>query len=363
MHEFIEKAKGLKRLYSGLMQENHSDLNLTRLNAYRAHFNLPTLCEEEVFLIPEADEGQTLETEILEEEAILEAIEQEDYVNEEEVVYITDDAEEELDEDIIYIAHEEDADPNISKQKTDDERFFSFTCHLCEHTEFPKMKQLSQHCKSIHGSLPKVQCCFAGCGSVLSTWRRLLIHKEKHFPNSDRLHCPTCQKAYTSNKALQIHVETHKNQFICPHCAKAFREIKTLKTHEQTHLKPLDERRNHLCHFPDCGAKFITKQACQNHIGMKHQKSVVALCKETTCKKSFYTRKSYYEHMRNTHGERKYFCNQCDFKARTKQAIAIHKDVHNEGRLFSCDLCEATFPVLRRVKTHMSKYQFLLGLN
>lgn len=346
-------------MYWGLREENDADLSITRLNAYRSHFNLSSMITaEEVFLMPESyklepESEESFETEALEEETINEVTEVglEDCVYEEEV-YIND--EEQLDENIIYIAQE--AEPNALNQKTEEERFFYFGCHLCDHEEFPKFKLLAQHCKISHSSMPKVKCCFDACDSVLSTWRRLIIHKEKHFPSSDRLRCSTCQKPYSSVTALQNHIESHNNQFICTHCGKAFRESKTLKIHEQTHLKPLDERKKQLCPFPNCGLKFITKQACQNHVGMKHQKSVVCCCKEENCGKSFYTRKSYYEHLRNAHGERKYFCDQCDFKARTRQAINVHREVHIEGRVFSCDLCSATFSIHRRLKHHMSKH-------
>lgn len=335
---------------SCLKIDYHSHASLERLNAYRAHFNLEPM-PEDVFLITIPDnntEYDEMVTESLEYEAIEEletdqTIEQNEFLREE--VYVEDDGEK-TEENVVY---------DFEQQKTEEESFFCFQCHLCKHPEFPNMKLLSKHCKAFHDSLPKVRCCSEECDSILSTWRRLLIHKEKHFPSNHRFHCPACQKSYNSLGAFQIHVETHKTEYICSHCGKAFKEVKTLRLHEQTHTLPLDERRKHICHFDDCGAKFITKQACQNHIAMKHQKSVVCYCKEINCGKGFFTKKSFYEHMRNSHGERKYFCDECYFKARTRQAINAHKDVHTIGLLYSCDFCSAAFSVYKRLKHHMSK--------
>lgn len=55
------------------------------------------------------------------------------------------------------------------------------------------------------------------------------------------------------------------------------------------------------------------------------------------------------------HGERKFFCDQCNFKAKTKGALNTHRDIHNVGETFSCDLCSAVFPAHRRLKQHMSE--------
>lgn len=355
-------------MFNGVMQENFCDLTFERLNAYRAHFNLDVATaesgEEEVLLITESgsysneqlEEEEYYETESLNEDVETEELlGQENYIHE-EIVYEEDvrSRSVELEENIIYIA-EEEADPNIMNQKTDDEKFFKFTCDLCDHPEFAKMKLLAEHCKVVHNTLPKVKCCSDDCDSVLSTWRRLWIHKEKHFPSSDRLRCPTCQKTYVTAAALENHIKKHNTPYICTHCGKSFREIKTLRWHEHTHLKPLHERKKHKCSYPGCEATFITKQACQNHIAMKHEKTFVSHCKEEGCDKSFYTKKSYYEHLKNTHGERKYMCDQCNFKARNKHAINVHREIHNEGKVYSCDLCSATFSVHRRLKDHMSK--------
>lgn len=283
------------------------------------------------------------------------------FAQEEEQQMFLVDTESYIEEEVVEESFEETATHQLtlpkktpSNQKTDDEKFFIFACHFCNHPEFLNMKTLASHCKEEHNTTPKVTCCSEKCGAVLSTWRRLLIHKEQHFPSDDRLKCPQCQRQYVTQAKLDLHMEKHKFYYVCNYCGKNFKELKTLRTHEEIHQKPLEERRNHFCPY-NCGMRFISSQACRNHIAMKHQKIVTCQCTESNCGKSFYTRKAYHEHLKNTHAERKFNCDDCSFKAKTKSALSVHRDSHKTGSNFVCDLCNASFPVHRRLKDHMGK--------
>lgn len=354
-----------------------------RLNAYRAHFNLQPITEmEEIFRleVQENDSESNADYfeykltddghdgyEDMEHDEMVETIEeidgssiiQEEFeIAQEEIggeMYL-----EQVDEDEVkffsqrYQELELRGQTTTSNEKTEDEKLFQFQCHVCLHPEFLKMKALSMHCRQDHNCLPRVKCCSPECDALLSTWRRLLIHKDKHYPDESLIRCQECMKTYATMAGLERHKMRHKLRFICSHCGKSFKETKTLRWHEETHLKPLEERRNHQCDYPDCGLRFITKQACQNHIAMKHQKVINFRCSEPGCCKEFYTRKHLYEHLR-VHSERKFFCDQCNFKAKTKSALNTHRDMHIVGESYSCDLCNAAFSVFRRLKQHMSE--------
>lgn len=369
------RVKFLGRLFSGLQEENFSDLTVERLNAYRAHFNLSLISEELQQTLPdfepkqedechyiEIEEAEYIEDDDNMHEEILEAVDvsiiQEDYGIVEEEVYMDENQleEEELD---ISEDHQVEYKPKVSHlknnntQQTEDEKLFTFQCHVCQ-IEVAKMKLLEAHCKQIHGCVPRVKCCSDECDSVLSTWRRLMIHKEKHFPTDNHLKCHECSRIFTTSVRLAEHMDRHRIRFVCAHCGKYFKEIKTLRWHEDTHTKPIEERRNHQCMYEDCGLMFITKQACNNHIAQKHEKVVNYFCTEPGCNKAFFTRKNLYEHVR-IHGERKFFCDQCNFKAKTKCALNVHKDMHTVGDSYACDICGSRFSVYRRLKSHMSK--------
>jgi uncharacterized C2H2 Zn-finger protein len=372
--QMLDTAKGLNRLFSGLMEENSVDLNLLRLNAYRAHFNLDSIVShtnttsETLALENEEDQSNyeyveyKLDDSDLKDETTETIVEEldsslivKDEFDVEEEVYLEEEITESQDSEYFLEEQENVSTDSVTETvQTEDEKLFTFQCHLCPDyaPEFLKMKHLDAHCKSVHDSIPMVKCCSSECDSVLSTWRRLMIHKEKHFPSNERFSCPQCQKNYATQIGYEKHLNSHNIHFICSHCGKEFKEAKTLRWHEQTHSKPLEERKNHECPY-GCGLRFITKQACKNHVGAKHEQNIIVSCKVPDCNKSFFTRKAYHEHTKNSHGERKFLCDQCNFKARTKSALNIHKDIHRVGDTFSCDLCNSVFSGYRRLKAHM----------
>lgn len=368
MNELVTKARELVRMFNGLAEENESDLSMMRLNAYRAHFNLPPL-ELEFVKIEEKTENQPLQyveeyqtaesdSKMGELEEIVEEHVDSPFAQEEEQLFLVE-SESYIEEEVVEETLEATQMhrltlPTASDKKTEDEQFFSFTCHICNHPEFLSMKALTAHCKEEHNTIPQVRCCSDQCDSVLSTWRRLLIHKEKHFPSDERLKCPQCQRQYVTQAKLDLHMEKHKFCYICNYCGKSFKEAKTMKTHREIHQRSLDERRTNICPY-NCGMRFISAQACKNHVAMKHQKIVTRVCSEPNCGKSFFTRKAYHEHLKNTHTERIFNCEQCSFKAKTKSALNVHRECHLTENNFVCDFCNASFPSHRRLKEHMGE--------
>lgn len=375
------KSQNLQKMFKGLDEESIDDLTIVRLNAYRSHFQLSMLIadedvEEEMENIEVVEECE--ESEVIEEndENRYENVEMDSVIYEEPVEEAEEIVEEYLEEeheDCSYkiimvqdfqkenVVEEKSMDDETTKNvsRPDYEKLFTFQCHLCDEPEFSKMTDLTVHCREIHNALPSVRCCSQDCGKMLSTWRRLIIHKERHFPSEEALKCHQCHRVFTTFIGLERHKKRHTTSYVCTYCARTFKEPKTLRWHEATHEKSIDERRNfECCH---CSQKFITKQACQNHIGMKHEKIVSFFCKVVECRKGFFTKKALCEHQR-THGERKFKCSYCDFRAKTKSALTTHMDAHLNEKCFACDKCDMTFVSLRRLKCHMSEFSRPISL-
>jgi hypothetical protein len=170
------------------------------LLAYRAHFSL----SGEIFDKPLTDSSFS---EYIEEDVIHESLEETEIIDEQiEEIYEDEEIIQNVEEEIYLEALEaeteteetifQDEESFKKLDKTEDEKYFRFQCHICDEPEFQNMRSLTNHCKSIHDALPLVKCCSENCNSVLSTWRRLLIHKEKHFPSetSSKFRCDSCNR-------------------------------------------------------------------------------------------------------------------------------------------------------------------------
>lgn len=210
----LKQAKSLDRLFNGLMEENDVDLTIPRLNAYREHFNLKEKIEETANDLEYIEYKFKTEEESVcgfEEVEIIERIEEtfeDDAIIQEEDYGVAEEIylepfEDLIEPDGIIESGGSQQQLTISIQKnrrgdatkrTEDEKLFNFQCHICQHPMFSSMKTLTLHCRIEHNCLPFVKCCSADCEASLSTWRRLLIHKDKHFPDNDKPRCNECNR-------------------------------------------------------------------------------------------------------------------------------------------------------------------------
>jgi hypothetical protein len=192
-------------------------LNLIRLNAYRSHFGLSNVESEQV-VETEVEPKSEIESksevfydqgmggDFMEEVVHGEVDEAVDEFYEEVIEEFIDDPKNEIEEiyteELIEEAFDED-----EKQITENEKFFTFQCHICDNLIFSQFRDLQNHTKNVHNALPQVACCSQKCGKILSTWRRLMIHKEKHFPSpsDDVLRCEQCYRIFTTEAGFEKH--------------------------------------------------------------------------------------------------------------------------------------------------------------
>lgn len=345
-------------MFSGLDAEDKFDLDILRLNAYRTHFQLAKISPES-----ENDESDAKIENFVEESFKEESKESrsEEFIPMEDVIeeFIVETEEpEESKEEITY---EEvtmtDEEEEEDSQQQNYAKFFSFLCHVCNQ-EYVTFRALKLHCKNHHDTVPSVKCCDEKCNKYLATWRRLVIHKEKHFPTPGVLKCEKCHRVFNTEKGFERHQQSHARVFICSHCPKSFGDKKILRFHEATHEADVDDRRNFQCSH--CGKKFVSKQACQTHIGQKHEQVVSFYCQHPDCKKGFFTQKALCEHKR-VHEERKYKCEHCSFMAKTKSALHSHNEKHLTEIISKCSVCGIGFTSKRRLNNHMGEFCGLKG--
>ena len=76
-------------------------------------------------------------------------------------------------------------------------------------------KDIVQHCRERHGSLP-FQC--RGCAKRFETYNSLIKHKKRLHAEEKPLKkaCDRCDKVYLDPKALKQHIKQESITSICP---------------------------------------------------------------------------------------------------------------------------------------------------
>lgn len=205
-YEFITKAKNIQEMFTEL-DENKS---LDDINTIRSRYNLdPGIIIEET---NDSTYGHIVVN--VEEEICTESIEN----DESEII-----EQEIIEEDFKIEEHFTETD-NLSNKKihkkqspnrNEIEKLYQFKCHECN-LEFPKMHSLTIHCKQEHNTKPQVECL---CGKKLSTWKRLMDHKARHFKDDNAFKCAECNLHYKTLAAYEKHLEKkhgeNAEKFIC----------------------------------------------------------------------------------------------------------------------------------------------------
>jgi Zinc-finger double-stranded RNA-binding/Zinc finger, C2H2 type len=279
--------------------------------------------------------------------------------------------------------HLEEAAEKCNKPATKEniERLFLFKCHVCCE-EFPKMQQLSTHCKSIHNETPLVECV---CGKILSSWKRLMDHRARHLKDENEYKCTECKLSYKTQLAYQKHIEKKHgkyevNKFVCTTCGRNFKDKQVLKNHEKTHL-PDDQKLRFPC--LQCDKKFINNHCRKIHIARVHEKISFFFCEH--CGKGCTTKSDLLWHMDKHTQERNFECKICylKFKStnslrihqrrheivevnkkckicnksfRTNAALSNHNLVHSDEKKYQCQFCTNSYKRLETYKCHLSTH-------
>lgn len=145
--------------------------------------------------------------------------------------------------------------------------------------------------------------------------------------------CPECDKAYTRNEHLKVHMRIHaaERPYICEECGLAFMYNHVLKTHMRTHTG----ERPFKC--TECDATYKTSGNLfihtKTHTGEKSHKC-------TECDAAFTVSENLKTHMRVHTGERPYKCTVCDAEFTQRGSLAGHMKIHTGEKMFKCEICE-----------------------
>ena len=229
------------------------------------------------------------------------------------------------------------------------------------------------------------------CGKTVTKAYYLEGHKQYHLNEGLTEQCPECGKVVSKN-AFRKHKEEHRRKQsgdmyfcdLCPYKANAKYKV-------NSHRKIKHGPKAYTCDL--CGVMFKVKDTLNRHILTKHRDPVNAItyqcemCEYTSkCEISLNTHIQFRHregrsvcsfcdfetvdstelssHLRTEHGistdltpkksqnEKIYKCTQCDYSARSPQALRVHVKVKHVGIRVQCEKCDFTCTTKVQLKVH-----------
>lgn len=204
-------------------------------------------------------------------------------------------------------------------------------CTQCDKV-FSKIQAYNSHVSHIHGSLPISKHFCPLCKTVIMSTvnqfkqhRRLCNKKTRNQP----IECEVCGKLCVSLKGYTIHKLFHDTRNF------------TTSTGEKIVTEGLNKGQGvAICEL--CGKDFNSSVGYRMHkrnvhrVGQAEGESFQC----DVCSKICPTKRSLFDHMRNTHRVQETPCNVCSKVFRTKVLLKKHMMYHDETkRVFRCNLC------------------------
>ncbi len=84
-------------------------------------------------------------------------------------------------------------------------------------------------------------------------------HKRLHGQEGATLTCPICNKWFSHESLMKVHVENHTKQLPCEHCGQVFNGKRAYKAHQLVHRNML----MHVCEV--CGERFRSSEVLGIH--------------------------------------------------------------------------------------------------
>ena len=288
----------------------------------------------------------------------------------------------------------------------------SFECPYCQEN-YDKYPEFKSHLKS-HEEEKTFKCIVRGCGQLFQDLDQFIAHTSSHQDKQYRCHicsnifedlnqlnlhsyshltdeqtrekqffpCSKCKNRYTSQEALDHHLDTASHSFSCGLCDKEFSAERQLRKHiavthaEGTFECEICQKKMKNAHYlkahmmihtgelpfecKECGAKFNRNDKLKRH-SLTHNVEKKFKCpfKDTLgCSKEFHRFDKLKLHIM-THGSIKPFrCEVCDTGFSRKEHMTAHvAKVHLGGKgNFACSVCESKLDSGSDLSEHMKSH-------
>ncbi|XP_028029718.1 protein suppressor of hairy wing-like isoform X1 [Bombyx mandarina] len=186
------------------------------------------------------------------------------------------------------------------------------------------------------------------CKQHFTNYVQLDVHMNSHY---DNYVCDDCGQTFISAARLKNHSKKHDlGKYSCKYCNKVF----TLKHYVKKHEAVVHKSKVHYkCYH--CPERLPSDKERKEHIEANHREKV----KEITCDicgKIFNWRQYYIGHLRKVHGDRKYACTACDKKFAQRDDLKRHIEARHKGlqriKNHICPVCDKRYSSKSALVTH-----------
>eukprot|EP00092_Neocalanus_flemingeri_P001428 GFUD01001524.1.p1 GENE.GFUD01001524.1~~GFUD01001524.1.p1 ORF type:complete len:496 (+),score=120.83 GFUD01001524.1:54-1541(+) len=214
-----------------------------------------------------------------------------------------------------------------------------FKCHICT-KDFECVEELELHVEKFHLRSPVTFFCSI-CDQKFEEKRQLRMHIRKVHCNEE-IHCLECEQIFETEELLTAHIsEIHFDKELnvtCPHCQDLVQEHRLEDHMKENHQKKSSRKKvfvgsNLKCN--DCDKTFGNSQTLERHTKRFHtsNKGPKVMCE--ICNTEVNDKKT---HMKS-HEEKKFQCEQCPKRYRTKFDLKTHMKSVHLGVKESCPHC------------------------
>ena len=266
----------------------------------------------------------------------------------------------------ILLVHDPDTKEDIKAEEEGD--FKIFTQSTLNHHKKTRYQDLRGKCnkKSLEDL---VQCYF--CGFKSDNKHEVKEHVEaKHnqveattqmFGSPRKHQCQTCQTVFRKESTLNIHIcgLTLPSMAItaktgaeqCPKCDKVFVTHLDMLNH---HAKEHTEEKKFNC--DQCDYKGFTQKNVAYHKESAHQGQVRC----DICHNLFKSERTLKKHHKEVHlmVKRQAKCDVCEFRSGLPEMRKHMKQEHPKHERFKCDLCDSSFLLKSDINVHKNQYHF-----